>query len=321
MSASANLDGADGGIVQGLDNLPAPCRRGVLSVGIFDGVHLGHQAILAQARRRADDLAAPCCALTFDPPPAALLAPGRRGDLVLPLAVCCRLLRQAGADSVIVVRTTPEFLDIEPEAFVRQVLVDRLAARAVVEGPNFFFGRHRSGDIHTLRRLAGEGGFEVVEVPPVMIELPEGRHRVASSLIRRLLRDGRVDAAGCCLGRPYQLHGHVVAGRRRGRVLQFPTANLEPDGVLAPADGVYAARAEVAGRHWPAAVSIGVNPTFEGHARVIEAHLIDGSGDYYGQPMILSFVQRLRPQERFASAEALREQIARDVQRVRELCG
>ncbi|KPK86623.1 MAG: hypothetical protein AMJ81_00805 [Phycisphaerae bacterium SM23_33] len=308
-------------VIEGFENLPASARGCVLAVGNFDGFHLGHREILRTARRLADGAGAPLVVVAFDPPPAALLAPDRPVQVLLPKEVKYRLLGQHGADAVVVIATTREFLHSSPEAFVRDVLVGRFAARHVVEGENFFFGRDRAGDIQTLRRMAKEGGFEVTAVPPVSLKLAgRGRVQVSSSLVRELVLSGDVAAAGRCLGRPYALHGRVVGGERRGRLLTFPTANVEPAGVIAPADGVYAARAELGGKTYPSAVSIGDKPTFGPAQRCIEANLIDAAGDFYDQPITLVFLRRLRDQIRFPDAESLRAQIAKDVERVRELC-
>jgi len=220
-------------VIEGFENLPASARGCVLAVGNFDGFHLGHREILRTARRLADGAGAPLVVVAFDPPPAALLAPDRPVQVLLPKEVKYRLLGQHGADAVVVIATTREFLHSSPEAFVRDVLVGRFAARHVVEGENFFFGRDRAGDIQTLRRMAKEGGFEVTAVPPVSLKLAgRGRVQVSSSLVRELVLSGDVAAAGRCLGRPYALHGRVVGGERRGRLLPAssppPTASTPP---------------------------------------------------------------------------------------------
>ena len=308
-------------VMDGLENLPERLRRCVLTVGNFDGVHVGHQAILRRARGLADSVGAAMVAMTFDRPPATLVAPEKVPEALLPGEVKHRLLGEGGADAVVVARATRPFLAMAAEAFVREVLAGRFAARYLIEGRNFFFGRGRGGNIGTLRAMAAECDFEVVEVPPVTLDLPPGGEvRVSSSLIRRLVHAGDVAGAGRCLGRPYTLYGRVVGGERRGRALEFPTANVAPAGTITPADGVYAARAEVAGETWAAAVSIGNKPTFGPTERCIEANLIGAAGDFYDLPIALAFLRRLRDQQRFPDAESLRARIAEDVERVRELC-
>ena len=304
-----------------LDNIPAGARGCVLAVGNFDGVHLGHRRILQVGAELARSAAGKLVVLTFDPPPAEVLAPDRAPHQILPAGARFDLLSQAGADLVVVARPTAEFLSAEPERFVRETVVGRLRPSAVVEGPNFRFGRGRAGGVDTLRRLAGEGGFEVVEVEPVMIDLSGRQVRVSSSLVRELLEAGAVEDAARCLGRDYVLHGQVVGGERRGRGLEFPTANVAPAGVMCPADGVYAARAAVGGGSHAAAVSIGTKPTFGKSPRAVEVHLLDACGDFYGCDISVAFLARLREQRRFADADRLRAQIREDIKRVRELCG
>jgi len=308
-------------IVEDLDRLPAEARGCVLTIGNFDGVHLGHRRILQVARSAADAVGAKVVAMLFDPPPLAVLAPDRAPPPITPTAMKVRRLAECGADVIVVVPATGEFLGIEARSFVQDVLVGRFRPRRLVEGPDFAFGRGRGGNVQTLRELGAEAGFEVTVVDPAVVELPgEGPVRVSSSLIRRLVLAGDVVAAGRCLGRTFSLYGRVVQGQGRGRLLEFPTANVDPGGMLVPGDGVYAARAEVAGRSCPAAVSIGVKPTFGPGPRTIEAHLIDDRRRLYDQPIALSFFQRLRDQETFPDTGSLRAQIAKDVERVRHLC-
>jgi len=308
-------------VIEGLERLPPRLRRCVLTVGNFEGVHLGHQAILGKARALADAEAAVLVAMTFDKPTRLVLSPRGDAEPILPREVKHRLLGEAGADVVVVAPASPAFLGTPAEAFVREVVVGRFAARCVVEGADFRFGRGRSGGIETLRELSGEGGYDVIEVAPVTAELPgRGRVRISSSLIRSLLGAGKVAEAAVCLGRPFVLYGRVVGGEGRGRQLQFPTANVAPAAAIVPGDGIYAAWAELGGRRYKAAVSIGNRPTFGPTARCIEANLIDTAGDFYGQSIALAFVARLRDQVKFPDADALRAQIAKDVERVRELC-
>ena len=308
-------------LIDGLANFPDECRGCVVTIGNFDGVHVGHQAILLAAREVADAAGAPLAAVTFEPPAGAVLARDHRLTCILPMDTRHRLLAEAGADVVIAVNTTPEFLSIPAADFVRDVLIARLAVRHVVEGRDFCFGYQRRGNVNTVRAMSAEGGFGVTVVPPVRLILPgHGNLRVSSSLIRQLIFAGEVAAASQCLGRDYTLEGRIVSGEKRGRVLQFPTANLAPAGVITPADGIYAARAHIAGKTFPAAVSIGSKPTFGTNARAIEANLVGAEGDYYEQWMVLAFLQRLRDTVRFPDAESLRAQIAKDVERVRELC-
>ena len=309
-------------VLEGLESLTDQTRGCVLTVGNFEGVHMGHQRILQNARRLANVAGARTVVMTFEPTPAALLIQDRRPELILPRELKFRLLGQCGADLVLLVKTSRDFLATEPQAFVRDVLIGRIGPRHIVEGPNFFFGRERAGSVETLRQLAAEGQYELTVVDPVTMELPgEGEVRVSSSLIRRLVRDGDVASAAKCLGRPFALYGRVVGGARRGRLLDFPTANLEPPVTVIPGNGVYAGWAETGAARYASAVSVGTRPTFgPSSERAIEVHLLDASGDYYDQSMTVSFVARLRDQRKFPDAETLRAQIVKDVQRVREIC-
>ena len=308
-------------VINGFDRVPSKCRGGVLTIGNFDGVHLGHQSILTVGRELADSAGAPLVAMTFERPPDLVLRPGDVPKRLTPLDEKTELLGQAGADVVVVAETRPELLAMDPAAFVQDVIVAHIAPRHMVEGPNFFFGRKRAGNVDTLRDLGAEGGFEVHVVEPVSVDLPEGSQQMSSTLIRRLIGDGRVEDAATCLTRPYGLYGPIIPGQGRGRVLDFPTANIDPAEQVFPADGVYAGAARIDGQRFVAAISIGNKPTFQDAEQTyVEAFLIDaGDGDYYGQFMALEITHRLRDQETFDSLDLLREQIAKDVDRVRTL--
>lgn len=212
-------------------------------------------------------------------------------------------------------------LGLSPEEFIEQVIVKTFDPRHIVEGRNFFFGLARSGNVSTLQRSGERNGFSVEVVEPQRLDLPEGSVRVSSTLIRRLVGEGRIEDAARCLGRGFALFGDVVTGQGRGRVLEFPTANLDCGDQIVPADGVYAGRACVTGTEFPAAVSIGEKPTLGPEERTIEVNLIGAEGSFYGRRIAVRLVKRLRDQEKFENIEALKAQIAKDVEHVRELCG
>lgn len=313
-------------IIDGLDNLTAPPtgpdgQRCVLSIGNFDGVHRGHQRIIATAAELAGEIGGPVVAMTFQPPPVRLLAPQKAPQPLMQLDQRCEALAAAGAEVVLVTHTTTELLGTEAEAFIRDILMVKLNPAGIVEGPNFFFGHNRSGDVGLLRRMGGELGYETHVVKPVELDFGDGeKAMVSSSLTRRLILAGRVDRAMLCLARPYEMRGQVVHGSGRGRELHFPTVNLDCGEQLIPADGVYAGWARLDGHKIPAAISIGARPTFDDqNDRAVEAHLIDQQGDFYDQPMSLAFVRRLRDQYKYDSPEALIEAMGQDVQRVREI--
>jgi riboflavin kinase/FMN adenylyltransferase len=290
--------------------LPMECRGGVVCIGNFDGVHLGHATLIAEARRQALALHGPAVALTFDPHPLDLLRPDLSVPVLTTTADRCRLLHELGADHVVVLRTTPGLLGLRAAEFFDKVVRQRLAARALVEGENFGFGRGREGNIQTLGQLCSEAGLTLTIVPALRVDGAE----VSSSRVRTALGRGAVEEAGVLLGRPYRLHGTVGTGARRGQTIGFPTANLERLLTLAPGDGVYAVRAFTAGGgSWPAAANLGTNPTFQDEGRKIEVHLIGYHGDLYGQPLAVDILRRLRDTRRFAGVAELVDQLKQDV--------
>jgi riboflavin kinase/FMN adenylyltransferase len=295
---------------------PPELTGGAVTVGNFDGVHRGHCELIAAARRWADRVGGPAVAVTFDPPPAALLNP--RPDKAIPLTTLAdraALLVAAGADRVVTLRTDAGLLSLSPEAFFEDVLLGLFRARAVVEGYNFRFGRARAGDMNTLRDLCAKAGVGFEEVPPLVV----GGEPVSSSRVRAALVAGDVSQAAELLGRPHRIAGTVVTGAKRGRTIGFPTANLDGVPTLVPAVGVYAVRALVDGVSHPAAANVGPNPTFGDDARKIEVHLIGYSGDLYGHELAVEFVARLRDTRPFAGASELSEQLKRDVEAAKTL--
>lgn len=287
-----------------------------MSVGNFDGVHLGHAALVGRLRDVAATLAAPAAVLTFDPHPASLVRPGSAPVPLTTIARRVELLLALGLDAVVVQPVTHHLLRLAPRPFYDLVLRDRLRAVAVVEGPDFRFGVGRSGDIADLRALCGPDGVRLDVLAPVEV----GAETVSSSRLRRLITAGDVDAANRLLTAPYRVSGRVVGGARRGATLGFPTANLAGIATLLPAPGVYAARATTAASDGdppdvdhPAAVHVGPNATFGETALSVEAHLIGFTGDLYGRTLHVDFLTRLRDTRRFDSVDGLRSQLAFDV--------
>lgn len=305
-----------------LDELRTPLPGCVACIGNFDGVHAGHRAILSCARRAAERFKAPVVALTFEPHPLVVVAPARAPATLTPLSEKAALLGRAGADQVIVARSTPELLKKSPRAFVEEIVVGRLGARCVVEGVTFGFGAGRRGDVKLLSELGNELSFTVQVVGPVFVTLPDGqRVQVSSSLVRRYVSEGAVEAARACLGRCHVLTGTVEPGRGRGRSLGYATANLRCDDQLIPGEGVFAGFAKVQDAWRGSAVSIGRTPTFGGDRLQVEAHLfdLDSREALYGRSMRVAFVGRLRDQRRFTSAAALKGQIAADIEQSRRI--
>ena len=305
-------------LLRHLDNVPAALRGGVLTVGVFDGVHVGHQAVLGRAVERARSLGAAAVAFTFHPHPLEVLEPAEAPPLLQTFGRNLEMMREIGLDAVLWPRDARAVLAMPAEQFIRQVAGDALAVRAMVEGKGFRFGAGGEGDERLLRDLGRRLAFDVEFVEHVRVD----GERVSSTRIRDLVAAGRVQEAARCLGRPYSYVGTVVEGRHRGARLGYPTVNVSAPRFLRPAEGVYAGWAEVRGRRHGAAISVGRAPTFGGEAPVtVEAHLLDFDGELYGEQVTLAFVAHLRPQETFADADALTRRMAADCDRVREVLG
>ena len=308
---------------QGLDDVPDGWGASVVTIGVFDGVHRGHQRIMSAAAESGADLGLPVVVITFDPHPAEITRPGSHPPLLCTTRRRAQLLAEMGVDAVCMLPFTYEFSQLGPDEFVRAVLVDRLHARRVVVGDNFRFGHRAAGDVALLSELGDKYDFSAEGVPL----LADDGVTISSSGIRARLAAGDVAGATGDLGRPHRVEGVVVRGQQRGRALGFPTANLEtPPHTVIPADGVYAgwlASLDEDGQpteRWPAAISIGTNPTFDGRERTVEAYALDRDDlDLYGMHMAVDFADRLRGMVRFESAAALAEQMRRDVDTARAL--
>lgn len=303
-----------------LDEIPAGFGPSAVTIGKFDGVHLGHLRMIEQLLSDAAAHSLVPTVLTFDRNPLSLLSPE---SCPLPLVSNEQkreLLEEVGVAATVMLTFDRSFSEQDPEEFVRRVLVDALHARLVYVGPDFRFGKGGAGNAALLQRLGADHGFEVRALEIVA----KGDRRISSTWVRELLADGEVNRAAALLGRPATVRGVVVPGARRGRALGFPTANLatESEGLI-PADGVYAAWAVVDGERMAAAVSVGNNPTFDGvPERQVEAHLLGHDFgkldiDLYGKTMELDFVDRIRGMEKFDSVEELRTRIGQDVEQVR----
>ena len=310
---------------QGLDDVPGDWGSSVVTIGVFDGVHRGHQHIVGRAGEAAGRLGLPVVVVTFEPHPAEVTRPGSHPPLLCSVRRRVQLLGGQGCDAVCVLPFTLDFSRLGPDDFVRTVLADRLHARWVVVGENFRFGHRAAGDVPLLAELGEKYDFGAEGVPL----LAEHGVTISSSGIRDLLNQGDVTGAAEDLGRPHRVEGVVVRGQQRGRALGFPTANLETAPYTArPADGVYAgwlARLGADGQEeqrWPAAISVGTNPTFDGRERTVEAYALDRDDlDLYGTHVAVDFAARLRGMVRFDSAAALTEQMYRDVDEARGLVG
>jgi riboflavin kinase/FMN adenylyltransferase len=293
------------------DSPPEALRGGAVAVGNFDGVHRGHAELIRILR----ECGRPAVVISFDPHPLQLLNPKHfQPELTTP-GDRANDLRQCGADGVCFLRTTPQLLCLSAAEFFYRILHKGFAARAVVEGFNFRFGRDRAGDVYQLRDWCERSNIRFQLVEPVVWE---GKP-VSSSRVRQAIEAGEVEEAHHLLGRCYRLRGVVGRGAQRGRLLGFPTANLERVPTLIPGDGVYAVRVEGANGHQWGAAHIGPAPTFREQARRLEIHILDFAGDLYGQELVVHFVQLIRPIRPFAHAEDLVAQLQRDVEHVRRI--
>ncbi len=313
---------------RGLDEVPSGWGRCVLTIGVFDGVHRGHAQLIARAVARARERGLPCVLVTFDPHPAELVRPGSHPAQLTTLTRRAELVENLGVDAFCVLPFTRELSRVSPEAFVHQVLVERLHAAEVVVGQNFTFGHKAAGDVELLLRLGPRYGF-TVDNEALLADAENSAVAVSSTYVRSCVDAGDVAAAATALGRPHRVEGVVVRGDGRGRGLGYPTANVAPPMHSAiPGDGVYAAwftvlgagpetGTVVPGEPRRAAVSIGTNPTFSGRARTVEAFVLDTEADLYGQHVALDFVARLRGMERFDSVAELLEAMAGDTDAAR----
>ncbi len=304
------------GVVHGWD-VPEAWRSGYVTIGNFDGVHRGHQALFQRLTATARAVGAPTIAVTFDPPPLALLRPEALPPRLTTIEQRVELIRHFGVDGVWILPTTWDLLRLTAEEFFQRVVTDQLAARGLMEGPNFYFGRDRGGTVEVLRQLCDAQHIALDVIQPVQID----GEWVSSSAIRAALIGGDINAAGQQLGHPYRLSGDVVDGAHRGRTLGFPTANLDHVDTVIPGHGVYAARSVVGGSTYAAAVHIGPNPTFDEGAAKIEVHLLDFSGDLYGARLDVDLIDRVRPVQRFGSIDELLAQLRVDVEFVRNRVG
>ncbi|SEG64839.1 FMN adenylyltransferase [Saccharopolyspora kobensis] len=319
---------------RGLEQLPGGWGRCVVTIGVFDGVHRGHQQLISHAVRQARRRGVPCVLMTFDPHPSEVVRPGSHPAQLTTLRRRAELVEQLGVDVFCVLPFTREVSRIPAEEFVHAILVEKLHAAEIVVGENFTFGHKAAGNIELLAKLGERFGFDVesdalVSGPVRRADDPAGASvTFSSTYIRSCIDAGDVAAAASALGRDHRLEGIVVRGAGRGgKELGFPTANLStPPHAAIPADGVYACwfthrhrGSRDPGRTLPAAVSVGSNPTFSGTERTVEAYVLDIDADFYGEHVDLDFVQRLRAMERFDSVDALIEQMHQDVAETRRI--
>jgi riboflavin kinase/FMN adenylyltransferase len=285
----------------------------VATVGNFDGVHLGHQALIRNTVEESKRLGYPSTVLTFEPHPLKILAPERARLLILSYEDKMALLESLGVDIVVAQQFDREFANIAADEFVRRFLVDRLKIKKLWVGRDLRFGQGRKGGTDTLLRLAPGGGFEVGVLDPILLD----GIRISSSRIRQLVEEGRVDEVRRMLGRYHFLSGRIVTGHRRGQELGFPTANIASQTEVIPLNGIYATSIQFKNKRWLSVSSVGVNPTFGDGPRTVESFILDFEGDIYGEWVKLSFVQRIREEKKFVTINDLIAQMHEDVKRAK----
>ena len=299
------------------DNQPSDnSKRSVVTIGAYDGVHRGHQAVIGQVRKEAQQLGCQSVVVTFDKHPASVVRPESAPKLLTDLDQKLELLQQTGIDATLIVEFNRERSTEDPALFVKRVLVDALRAQVVVVGEDFHFGFNRGGNVAMLRELGKQFDFQVE--PVKLIARPDGvEEPVSSTSIRRALAGGQVETATNLLGRAYEVRGVVVNGDKRGRTIGFPTANVEvPNAMCLPADGVYAGKFKCDdGSMHACAINLGRRPTFFEHAdhSLLEAHLLDFDGDLYGQKVSVTFEHFLRSERKFDGLDAIKSQLLLDV--------
>ncbi len=293
------------------DNLPETVRGATVAIGNFDGVHRGHQALIARAKA----LGGPLGVLVFEPHPQEFFRPDAPRFRLTPFRAKARLLEKFGVDFLFALHFDAAFAALSADAFMEAVLVRGLGASRIIVGADFQFGKGRAGNVDILRQRGLDRGFDVITFDLVGAG---GDAKISSTRIREALRSGQPDVAAMMLGHAWTVEGRVERGDQRGRTIGFPTANVSLEGYLEPALGVYAVRVELGGRQYGGVANFGRRPTFDKKDVLLEVHVFDFQGDLYGQPIVVSFVEFLRPEMKFPGLDALKTQIARDSQAARE---
>ncbi|MDA8139872.1 MAG: bifunctional riboflavin kinase/FAD synthetase [Desulfobacteraceae bacterium] len=304
-------------IIKEIKSIQKPFERAVITIGNFDGVHLGHQALFHTVIEKAETIQGTSVAMTFDPHPLRVLAPQERPPMITMSEQKAELIEKAGIDILIDIPFTKQFAAISARDFVVDLLMGRIGMKAMVVGRDYCFGRHREGNLALLQQWAQELDFDVL-----VVDWIQGANgivdRISSTHIRQLVMDGRMEDAKRILGRNYQIRGRVAGGRNRGgRLLGFPTANINLQDELCPKTGVYAVTVEHEGRTYPGVANIGYSPTFDDHLFTIEVHILDFNKDIYSDPIRVNFIKRLRDEIKFNGIDALSAQIREDIAQAR----
>jgi riboflavin kinase / FMN adenylyltransferase len=302
-------------LITDLGKIKKKFTSSILTLGNFDGLHLGHQELIRQIIRRAEETASLSMVVTFRPHPLKILAPEKCPPLISTYEEKIRLMEDLGIDVLVKIPFTIDFAAMEPRHFVKDVLVDLLGAKEIYVGYNYRFGKGRTGDIRMLKELGREFGFLVREIEQVALD----GEVISSTRIRQLLQEGDVQHAAKFLGRKYALCGIVIKGDGRGRGLGFPTANIASKHAIVPANGVYAVRVFVREKYYDGIANIGLRPTFDTDTLAIEVHIFDFDEDLYGEEIMVYFLKRLREERKFPDITSLTEQIQRDIEEAKKV--
>jgi riboflavin kinase/FMN adenylyltransferase len=305
--------------VEQLESIKSPFVNAVITIGNFDGVHLGHQALFREVIKKAREIDGTSIAMTFEPHPIRVLKQNGQPPLITQYEQKMELIEHIGLDVLICIRFTPEFSAISAGEFVEDLLVKHIGMKAIVVGRDYTYGKNREGNIESLKADGERLGFEVIVAD--WIQVPnDSPGRTSSTLIRELVRDGKVIDANKLLGRPYQIRGKVVTGRDRGgKLLGIPTANINLEDELCPKTGIYAVTVELQGTIYKGVANIGYSPTFDDHQFTVEVHVLDFNKDIYGEKVRVNFVKRIRDEEKFRNISELSDQIRKDIREATEI--
>ncbi len=306
-------------IIERTEDIEKPFHKAVVTIGNFDGVHIGHQSLFHQVVQKAEAIGGTSIAITFEPHPLRVLTKDQQPPLITLYEQKKELIATTDLDALICLPFTPEFATISARAFIEDLLIGRIGMQAIIVGQDYSFGRHREGDIELLQTLGAELNYDVI-VADWITAAHGSKGRISSTRIRKLVMDGRLSEARQLLGRHYQIRGTVIEGRNRGgKLLGFPTANIQLHDELCPKTGIYAVTVDLEGQMLQGVANIGYSPTFDDHVFTVEVHILDFEADIYGRKIKVNFLKRIRDEIKFNSLDALSSQIRKDIEVARNL--
>ncbi|MDJ0810245.1 MAG: bifunctional riboflavin kinase/FAD synthetase [Desulfobacterales bacterium] len=306
-------------IIERTEDIEKPFHKAVVTIGNFDGVHIGHQSLFHQVVQKAEAIGGTSIAITFEPHPLRVLTKDQQPPLITLYEQKKELIATTDLDALICLPFTPEFATISARAFIEDLLIGRIGMQAIIVGQDYSFGRHREGDIELLQTLGAELNYDVI-VADWITAAHGSKGRISSTRIRKLVMDGRLSEARQLLGRHYQIRGTVIEGRNRGgKLLGFPTANIQLHDELCPKTGIYAVTIDLEGQMLQGVANIGYSPTFDDHVFTVEVHILDFEADIYGRKIKVNFLKRIRDEIKFNSLDALSSQIRKDIEVARNL--